>query len=249
MKRSFRLLPLVGIFCLNANAASPVLLNGQFEAFDINVGNYNNLYDATTNPDGYIQQYGSSVRVYNENALSIGWQTAAANNGIELWKSATGGGANSSTGFGQFAEVVFTQNAALFQDVTIDQEGAVDYAFSHSARELGTDVLKVLITYLGANGVIGGGDDSVVVDTNYSTTRTTPRTEPNVWVGYTADDAFTSVAGGTYRFSFGVLSVAGNDISQGNFIDDVKFGINAVPEPCAALLGSLGALALLRRRR
>ncbi len=243
------ILPFIGILCCEANAASSVLLNGNFEAFDFGTGNYNTA-NTPSNPDGYIADFGTVVRAYNENATNMGWLTTASNNGIELWKSfSAASGGNSSSGSGQYAELNYTENAALYQDVTIGLSGLVDYGFEHAARNQGTDVMKVLITYLGANNIFGDGDDSVIVDTNFSSTRPGDRSTPNVWNDFTVNDAFTSIAGGTYRFSFGAVSTATGNQTEGNFIDNVRFGINAVPEPSAALLGSLGALALLRRRR
>jgi hypothetical protein len=251
-KKQVRLL-LVATLCTQAYGAN-VIINGDFEAFSISSGNYNNPYVAGTNPDGYLVTFGNDIRAYDAGATSMGWKTTSTNNGIELWKSATGGGANSPSGTGQYAELNYTENAALFQDVTISLEGLVDYGFDHSARNRGTDTMKVLITYLGSDGVFGGGNDVVVVDTNFSSERLGDRTTENVWAPIAVNDAFTSVAGGVYRFSFGAVSTAPNTntdspLSEGNFIDNIVFGINAVPEPSSALLGAFGALALLRRRR
>ena len=244
-----KLLPLLGILCCDANAASSVLLNGNFEAFDIGSGNYKSPI-SVSNPDGYLVDFGTVVRAYKETATNMGWLTTASDNGIELWKSfASTSGGNSSSGTGQYAELNYTENAALYQDVTIGLTGLVDYGFAHAARNLGTDVMKVRITYLGANDIFGDVDDLVVVDTDFSSTRPGDRSTPNVWNDYAVDNAFTSVAGGTYRFSFGAVSTASGVQSEGNFIDNVRFGIDVVPEPSSALLGSLGALALLRRRR
>jgi PEP-CTERM motif len=135
----------------------------------------------------------------------------------------------------------------LFQDVTIGLAGDVDYGFSHINRADGTDVMRVLITYLGADGVIGGTDDEVKINRQFSTTNNTSTSR--VWNDFAVDNAFVSVAGGTYRFSFGAISAASGNSTEGNFLDNVRFGINAVPEPSSALLGAFGALALLRRRR
>jgi hypothetical protein len=242
---------LAGILCVNAHAAT-ALINGDFEAFSISSGAYNSAYVPGTNPNGYNQDFGTTpkIRNYRDTVANIGWQTTAADGpagpansttkSIEIWQSGAAG-VSSFSGTGQFAELNAYTEAALYQDVQINELGLVDYTFAHRGRS-GTDVLKVLITYLGADNVFGGGDDVVKVDTNFSDGNT-------AWGSYAVNDAFQSVAGGSYRFSFGAVSSAGGDKSFGNFLDNVGFGINVVPEPSSALLGALGALALLRRRR
>lgn len=219
-----------------------VLVNNNFEAFSIASGNYNLAYNATTNPDGYNQSFGSAPtlsRQYQETATGIGWLTTASDGRIEIWQSGHIG-VPSAEG-GQFGEINATQNAALYQDVTIDLSGLVDFSFMHRGRE-GTDTIEVTITYFGLDGLLGGGDDQQMVQKSYSTGNT-------AWVEYTEQDQFTSVEDGVYRFSFRAVSSAGN-ISTGNFIDDVNFGVAAaVPEPSTALLGGLGLLGCLSRRR
>lgn len=219
-----------------------VLLNGNFEDFSISTGNYNLAYNVSTNPDGYVESYGAAPnlsRQYLDTATNIGWQTTAADNRIEIWQSGHSG--VTSVEGGQFAEINATTNSALFQDVTIDISGAVDFSFYHRGRS-GTDTLAVTITYLGLDGDFGTGDDLVVVNKQYSTGNA-------AWSLYQEQNQFTSVEGGVYRFSFGAVSSAGGDLSFGNFIDDVKFGVDAIPEPSVTLLGALGMLGLLRRRR
>jgi hypothetical protein len=243
---------LAGILCVNAHA-STALINGDFEAFSISSGAYNSAYVPSTNPNGYNEDYGTTperIRTYRDTVANIGWQTTAADvaagpanstqKSIEIWQSGAAG-VSSFSGTGQFAELNAYTVAALYQDVQITELGLVDYTFAHRGRS-GTDVLKVLITYLGADNVFGGGDDVVKVDTNFSDGNT-------AWGSYAVNDAFQSTAGGFYRFSFGAVSSAGGNNSFGNFLDNVGFGINVVPEPSSALLGAFGALALLRRRR
>lgn len=239
--------PLLPFLVLAAGLALPasaanVLVNNDFEAFSIASGNYNLAYNVTTNPDGFVQSYGSAPtlsRQYLESAAGIGWLTTAGDGRVEIWQSGHTG-VPSSQG-GQFAEINATVNAALYQDVTIDLAGQVDFAFLHRGRS-GTDTVGVTITYLGLDNTFGTGDDVVQVDKQYSTGNT-------AWAEYAEFNQFTSVANGQYRFSFDAVSSAGGDLSFGNFIDDVRFGVNAVPEPSVALLGALGAFAFLRRRR
>jgi hypothetical protein len=255
MKQKYKFLPLIGILCCSANAASPVLLNGNFDAFDINIAPHVNAYSAS-NTEGYNETFGNNAGAYSANYLTstvnIGWKTdrSGTNDVIELWSS---GYANisSASGTGQFAELNANEPGALYQDVTIATVGNVDYGFAHVNRNSGTDTMRVIITYLGEDAVFGGADDLVVVTSQFSTTNLGAT---RVWSDFEIQDAFVSIAGGTYRFSFGAVSSAprpteSQELKEGNLIDNVRFGVDAVPEPSAALLGSLGALAMLRRRR
>ncbi|HEY8990744.1 MAG TPA: PEP-CTERM sorting domain-containing protein [Luteolibacter sp.] len=244
------MLPLLSL-CLAASLpcahAANVLLNNNFEAFSIDSGNYNLAFNSTTNPDGYTANFSNGTppklsRQYQETATGMGWLTTAPDNNIEIWQSGHTS-VPSADGTGQFAEINANTSAALYQDVTIDLAGLVDYSFLHRGRS-GTDTLQVTITYLGLDNQFGTGDDQVMVAQQFSTGN-------SAWVLYDQQDQFTSVANGVYRFSFGAVSSAGGDLSFGNFIDNVNFGVAAapVPEPSAALLGGLGVLGLFGRRR
>jgi len=91
--------------------------------------------------------------------------------------------------------------------------------------------------------VFGTADDIQEVQKSFTTGNT-------AWVRYDEQDKFTSVANGTYRFAYKALSTATSNLSLGNFIDDVNFGVALpVPEPTTALLGGLGLVGLLTRRR
>jgi hypothetical protein len=236
------IIPLIGFLCCNAQGAN-VLVNGNFDDFSVATGNYNNTYDVNTNPSGYIIDYGG-IRLYKDTALGMGWQTTAGDKTIELWQSGAQS-VPSSSGI-QHAELNANFPSALYQDTLITGGGDVDFSFAHRGRN-GADVLNVTITYLGSDGVFGGSDDEV----SYTSTGTGNFTDGNTaWGNYAVDNAFTAVDGGAYRFSFGAVSSFGGNISEGNFLDNIQFGVNLpIPEPSAALLGSLGALVLLRRRR
>lgn len=251
MKSKTKFISLIGLLCCNAHAASTVLVNGNFDAFVLNTGIYAGAYNASSNPNGYANDFGN-VYTYRESASGIGWLTqpinpaedSVVNNVIELWTDGAYG-KNALPGSNQFAELNAFVAGALYQDITITLTGAVDYGFAHAARNAGTDVMKVLITNLGTDNTFGTADDSVEVNQNFSNTNTTGSL---VWSQNSVDNAFSSIGGRTYRFSFGAVSSNPNN-TEGNFIDNIVFGINAVPEPSSALLGTFGALALLRRRR
>jgi hypothetical protein len=236
------IIPLIGFLCCNAQGAN-VLVNGNFDAFDITTGAYNTAYNDPGNVSGFTNDYGGTIRIYKDAAAGMGWKTTDPGGFIELWQSG-GSGITGESGI-QFAEINAFGNFALYQDTTITGGGGVDFSFAHRGRN-GVDVLNVTITYLGLDGVFGGSDDEV----SYTSTGSGNFSDGNTaWGNYAVDNAFTAVDGGAYRFSFGAVSSVGSE-SEGNFLDNIQFGVNLpIPEPSAALLGSLGALVLLRRRR
>lgn len=253
MKNKTKLLPLIGVLCCDANAASTMLINGNFDSFVLNSGSYAGAYDAGSNPNGWANDFGG-VYAYRESATGIGWSTQpndplddnAVNNVIELWLDGSYG-KNALPGSNQFAELNAFVAGALYQDVTITVGGQLDYGFAHAARNVGTDIMRVKITNLGGDDTFGTSDDFLEVNTEFSNINTSG---PLTWSQNSVNDAFLAVSGRTYRFSFGAVSSSGVvNSSQGNFLDNIVFGVNAVPEPSSALLGAFGALALLRRRR
>ncbi|HSJ01146.1 MAG: PEP-CTERM sorting domain-containing protein [Verrucomicrobium sp.] len=214
------ILTLLGLIGLNA-AAFGQLINGGFELPDIPAGTYNN--NLTTVP---------------------GWSTTDSTGRIELWEDFQGVTAYQGA---QFAEINAHENSRLYQNVTIGEAGLVDYAFAHRGRA-GVDTLRVDITFAGGDSTFGTSDDVILVDGNLSSNQYSTGTDG--WVYYTVNDAFSSVVGGLYRFSFGAVSTATGDISVGNFLDAVSFGVTPVPEASGAMLISIaGVVAILRRRR
>lgn len=232
------------LLILNSNVGSAagvnVLVNGSFEAFNI----LNAPYSTSGGANGFTNSFaGGNIKQYRETVAGIGWQSSAAspNNLVEIWNgSAVPATGNVPAAEGlQFGELNATLVANLFQDVVITDVGQVGLSLQHRGR-VGVDTMTVTITYAGPDGLFNGTGDVVYPVGSFSTGSA-------AWQEYNVSDILTSVAGGNYRFLFASTSSAGI-VSEGNFLDAVAFGVG-VPEPASALLGSLGLLLLLRRRR
>lgn len=221
-------------------ASAATLINGSFEIPGITDGTFD--------------------RVSEEDVP--GWETSDSSGNIEFWNAPF---RNVPAYVGdQFVEINATENAALYQDVNITEFGAVNYGFAHRGRE-GTDVMRVDIIYAGLNGVIDtpeanllnlvtdmigvGGDDVIIVDGSLSTNQYSATED--AWEQHNISALFNADSNsvGTYRFIYAAVSSGGPSAGEGNFIDGVYFGVNAVPEPSCILISTLGGLILLRRRR
>jgi len=174
-----------------------------------------------------------------------GWETTSGDNLIELWQSGFNGVASYEGS--QHAEINATQAATLYQDVAgIAADTVLSFQFAHRGRA-GNDKLRLTITDLGLNGVLGGGDDFVLFTDTYTTGTA-------AWAFYTsAGESEIKARGGTLRFSYEAVFAAGGS-TVGNFLDAVNFGtkteVDGVPEPSTiALLSVAGAAALAKRRR
>jgi hypothetical protein len=202
-----------------------------------------------------------------------GWHTTATDSLIELWQSGytrTDAGVsrtyNASTGSGlqnggtQFAELNATQESALYQDVTFNAVGLVDFFFLHRGR-LGDladqmDSLRLTILYAGADGIFSSvfnnstGSYTLTGDDSIAFTTTSSANYADGWKTVQGNDVFTSVAGGTYRFAYGSVSAfsgnGGDGLTFGNLIDNAAFGFDLVqvPVPEPSTYGMLGAAAL-----
>src|ERR1017187_2514835 len=176
------------------------------------------------------------------NATSVpGWKTTATDNLIEIWRNDFEG--VPAYAGNQHAELNATQVSTLYQDVTgIGAGSIVGFQFAHRGR-LGVDTMAFTLTDLGPDGVLGGGDDTVLFTQQYSDGNT-------AWGFYTGTGIVA--LGNVIQFDFQSVSAAGGNQAIGNFLDDADFGVGVggAPEPSTVVLvGAAGLLLLLRRRR
>lgn len=203
------LIPVATVF-LAASSAQAGLINGSFEM------------------PGYAPD---SV---NFPASIPGWQTTASGNIFEIWHNSFGG-VNAYDGV-QFAELNAYEVSTLYQDVSgIGAGSTVGWQFAHRGRA-GVDVMRFVLTDLGVDGVIGGGDDTQLFSLQVS--------DGNTAWGYYTGGGITAT-GNNVRFSFVSVSAAGG-ATVGNFLDAADFGVGvgSVPEPGTLALAGLALLAL-----
>jgi hypothetical protein len=114
---------------------------------------------------------------------------------------------------------------------------------------MGKDVMRMVLTDLGADGVYGDGDDTVLYSHKYSD-------GDGDWRAYSSAGlrAITSL-GNVVRMSFISVSAAGGDATVGNFLDGVSLSFAGgysvtVPEPgtLGLLMPAFAVLVLMRRQ-
>ena len=157
-----------------------------------------------------------------DQSLVPGWQTDAASGTIEVW--ANGFGGVTSFAGTQHAELNSNQASTLFQDTTGIAAGQrVGFEFAHRGRN-GTDTMRLTITDLGSDNVLGGGDDTVLFTSEYSATNL-------AWqLNSSANEAPIIALGNDIRFAYAAVSTATGNLTEGNFIDAANFGVG-VGEP------------------
>ncbi|OOG80146.1 hypothetical protein B0E41_21425, partial [Hydrogenophaga sp. A37] len=143
--------------------------------------------------------------------LVPGWDTSASDNMIEIWDA----GHNGVEAFegDQFAELNANLVSTLSQTFTPSISGGdLELSFSHRGRS-GDDTMNVSAIDLGADGVLGGGDDTVLFSQNYTTGNT-------AWQQYQAN--LGPVTGHAVILQFNSVSAAGGNPTFGNFLDAIN---------------------------
>jgi VCBS repeat-containing protein len=139
-----------------------------------------------------------------------GWDTSATDHTIEFWDSGFSG-VPAFEG-DQFVELNAYQVSTLSQTFTPTSAGGdLTLTFAHRGRA-GTDVMNVTAIDLGADGVLGGGDDTTLFSQNYATGNA-------AWKQYQA--ALGTATGHPILLQFNSVSAAGG-ATVGNFLDAIS---------------------------
>lgn len=197
------------------NQCTAPLLNGGFEA----------PITSSSSPAPLQVFVAGKINAYKE-ADVPGWATIATNpsaapsttpviisdfnkrNAIEIWNTASGTTAYTGN---QFAEINAYTLGKLYQDLTTTPGVTIRWQFAHRGRN-GNDTIRVLMGVPGATVSQG--------------TYTTGNTAWKVYSG-----TYTIPAGQDItRFEFEAVSTASTNAGEGNFIDDIQFGVDC-PQP------------------
>ena len=147
-----------------------------------------------------------------------GWYTTnGAYNGfqhpIELWSTGYSG-VDAALGLGnQYAEINCSENARMYQIISLVQGEKIDWSFYHRGRA-GTDVTEFNVYDL------SGLNKIQVFET---------ATSAQVWKTYVGSSTFTGTTG-FYQLSFEAISSATDNPAVGNFLDGAKIDFHPLVE-------------------
>ncbi|MBN8457963.1 MAG: PEP-CTERM sorting domain-containing protein [Verrucomicrobia bacterium] len=248
MKITSSLLLSVTLLAVGASNAGAAISLADGVAYTQNFDTLANSGTSSTMPDGWVYvETGSSANT----TYTAG--TGSGNAG-DTYSFGPSGSSDRALGGLQSGSVVPTFGASFTNNVgasTIDititytgeqwrlgatgREDRLDFEYSANATSLTTG------TWTSYNSL-----DFVAPVTSGTTGALNGNTSPNRTTGITATITGLSVTvGGTFWIRWKDFNATGAD--DGLAVDD--FSITAVPETSAALLGALGVLGMLRRRR
>jgi len=174
-----------------------------------------------------------------------GWRTTASTGNIEIWRQ-PGPDLNGVPAYDgdRYAELNSDTVGALYQDVSGIGAGLqLGWKLAHRGRT-GSDMMRLTITDLGADNLLGGGDDQMLYTQTFIDAN-------DRWYAYSGNGIFA--LGNTIRFEFGAVTTASGDNTVGNLLDAVDFGTHMghIPEPGSLLLigAALAAAGAASRRR
>ncbi len=186
--------------------------------------------------------YGINEAYNNINGLPIIWRTTEPGNSsgtyknqLEIWRGInTGnGGQSTSSGAGeQYAEINASTNAAIYQDICVQQGESVTWSLQHAARKKSTsdptNIMQVSIT-----DPVAWGDSKIPPTTQlYSSSQLSVKysngwkSENGTWSNSSLTNGITTTK--PLRFAFQAIQGTDNDISYGNFIDNVSLNLSAL---------------------
>jgi VCBS repeat-containing protein len=149
-------------------------------------------------------------------SLVPGWDTSASDNTIEIWDSGHSG-VEAFEG-DQSAELNANLVSTLSQTFTPSIAGGdLELSFAHRGRS-GDDTMNVTAIDLGADGVLGGGDDTVLFSQDYTTGNT-------AWQQYQTN--LGPATGNAVIVQFNSITAAGGDPTFGNFLDAISIAGSA----------------------
>ena len=226
MKTIFRMtaICLATALAFGASSASAVtLVNGSFED-DAGVALDGQSFDTLATGSG-----NSSWSVFSG---LPGWTTASGT-GIEIQTENTLGLAPPPGGGQHYVELDSNNNSSMQQSITFDSIGTYVLSFWYSPRDGDADSNIIDYSIASLTGSVTGPSN------------VTPVTIVGLWTLIEATFVITDITN-PYVLTF---AANGTNNSLGGFIDNVSIAAVPVPAGGLLLLGALGGLAALRRRK
>jgi MYXO-CTERM domain-containing protein len=220
--RFLSLIPVAALAVTTASAASHIV-NGSFET-------------------GVVPGNGSHENV--DNSSVTGWTTGGSNGIVWYMTSAVWGSGGPSGGGARLVNVNGNKTISQSFSVTVGTE----YTVSYWEKLRGGGGYMFTTLSLDAGTVTGTDGSPVGVSSGPASSITQTTAVNNAWTQHSFK--FTPDTNAIATLTFGndyLAGGGGHGDNDGTFVDLVS--VTSIPEPSAALLGGLGMLALLRRRK